>query len=133
MRTIDLGTILSLTGASILTTYAEGAAKAVGSAGRVRATLRVVSIGGTAITSVQAKLQASSDGAAGWHDIESQGDEDATSTTALEHSITITAGTTQEVSFAVEGPFDFIRLAAKATGGAGQAGESLTGSADAQL
>jgi hypothetical protein len=128
---MELGTVLSLAGTALATTYATpGTTFYGGRPKKFRVTYTLVTITGTAITSLQAKLQAC-DGdptvSTNWYDIESAEDSDAVQGAVyVEHSYTGITGPAKLVqSITCDGGFQAVRALAKATGGAGQAGESL--------
>lgn len=117
---------LSILGTNITTAYQAGAAIATGLAKAI--TLWGYAITGAASnsTSAEFKLQGSMDGVNGWVDLGILDLQVATPAIAL--SLTKNTGSSAYVpvagSFAAG--FPYVRVAAKFTGGAGKAGESLT-------
>ena len=125
MPTRDLGTVLSLSAGAILTTYTDSSAISLGRPGQARFTVKVVTVGGTAMTNVVVKLSASDD-ATNYYDVESSSDIDASSTAmALEHTVALSPGSTKVFSIHVDESYESLKISAKVTGGVGVAGESL--------
>lgn len=129
MQPIDLGAVLSLSGAAVLTTYTAGSTVYGGRPDKFRFTATCVSVAGTAPTSFELKCSASEDGV-NFYDVESEEDADEIADApAIEHSFTIAAPGTLRASLTVDGKYKHLRVSGKFTGSAGEAGESLTVSA----
>lgn len=82
---------------------------------------------GTNITAIVAKLQASKDGSS-WYDVVSTDDADG-DPFLTEHTYDTIVDDTISGSFYTDGGFNYLRVAVKAVGGAGQATETLQVSA----
>ena len=125
----NLGTKLSLASTAILTTYVAGTTINAGRPKRIKFALAVTTVGGTNATSFQAKIQASQDGT-NWTDVKSEDESDAVVGAAvLEYTANVSADTTQRAILSVDGSYKFLRIAAKFTGGVGQALETIVATA----
>jgi hypothetical protein len=125
----DHGVVFELDAASITTSYqAPATVTADQYASRVqrrRFSLVGTLVGGTAITGAKLKMQASRDGVT-WYDVVSV--DDGTGSSAVEHTYS-PVSTSITGSLYTDGGFPFLRIAAKATGGAGTTAESFAISA----
>ena len=118
---------LSLLGTAITTSYTPGASFGAGRASKVSVEGVITTTSSTAMTSVQMKLQASADGST-WNDVETLSSLVASGgTPTVDQSINTTSSATFTLAFQIPQGFSFVRIAAKATGGAGKAGESIVG------
>lgn len=118
---------LALTGTGITTSYQGGAAVPAGRATKVRVIGKSVTLAASNSTSMELKLQASADGTTEWTDVKTADDVDVDAAKAAEHTKNTGSSKVIGMWLSVPAGFPFLRVAGKYTGGAGKAGESLTG------
>lgn len=129
MTTVDLGTVLSLSGTAIHSSYVAGSTMYGGLPSAIRLSAVAVTIAGTNSTSVELEVMASEDGT-NFYAVTSQDDEDEIIAPLKEHTYATGGGAgTLRMSLIVDGRYKFLQLNAKFTGGAGKAGESITAKA----
>ena len=124
----NLGLIYKLSGTGITTTYQAGGNKGAGNGvapKRHFPFLAQLLASGSNITGVTIKAQGSVDGTS-WFDLTST--NDLTGTAAVDQTFSTIDATNHTVSgsISVNDIWYFLRVQAKATGGAGQAGESIS-------
>jgi len=131
MASPDQGSILTVSGTDIATTYVAagtGTTKQLGACSIVRVMPLIVLSSGTSVTGLKCKLQASYNGT-NWFDLASNLDDGtAVGTVEVEHTYTQSANSTAQYSFSLREPrcIPNLRVLAKSTGAAGQAGDSFT-------
>ncbi len=127
----EFGTILTLTGAEILTGFTPGVPLAVyaGRSKRVRFTFKLVTKAGTAITAATIKIEASDDDGVTWYGFGSEGDTDEIYAPLIEHPYALADGSTAVKSLVAPGGVGRFRASIKATGGVGADGDIFTVSA----
>ena len=89
---------------------------------------RVTTVGGSASTSAELKLQGSLDGVAGWEDLGVLTLQAAAPAVALSVTVPTGPSAVRGLAFRLDGSLPHVRVAGKFTGGAGIAGESLVAS-----
>ena len=119
-----LGQVFQLVGAGITTTYQAGGADGSGNGPATKRHLAVLAklIGGTAITGVTLKAQWSVDGIS-YFDLTSV--NDVTGASAVDQTFNTIVANSIQGQISVPAIWPWIRVQLKATGGAGQVGESI--------
>jgi hypothetical protein len=121
----SFGTVLSLTGTGITTSYQAGTKLYCGRPTKVRFSAKAVAAVGTSMTSFEVEVLGSDDDVS-YYPVASLDATDEGFLPLDEHSYAISgAPVTVEASVEVPGNIKFLKVQAKATGGAGQAGESI--------